>query len=218
MKNKIQKLLNKSELSIIKKLSTPARVQDFLDRTPFNFEQKGETYMSPRRVLNVQRMHCFEGALFATLCLTYHGFSNFLVDLKVKASAKEDSDHTLCVFKINGFWGAISKTNHSVLRWRDPIYASIRELAMSYFHEYFLNDGRKTLQSYSKPFSIWKKFGVGWVTAKENLDEVAVVLDKSKHMDFVPLKNRKFIRKAGKTEIKGAAVAEWNVKVKNAKI
>jgi hypothetical protein len=121
MKNKISKILNKKELDLIKKLNTPNKVQGFLDKMPFNFEQKGETYMSPRKVLEMGKMHCFEGALFASLCLTYHRFENFLLDLKVKKSAKTDSDHTLCIFRINNHWGAISKTNHSVLRWRDPI-------------------------------------------------------------------------------------------------
>ena len=136
------------------------------------------------------------------------------MDLKVK-NLKKDSDHTLCVFRINKHWGAISKTNHSVLRWRDPIYKTSRELVMSYFHEYFLDSGEKTLLSYSKPFDVWKKFGTNWVYQEEELDEIAKTLDKSPHINFIPKENLKFIRKAGKTEIKGAAITEWN---KNAKI
>lgn len=197
------------ELSkVIKKLNTPKKVQDFLDALPFNFEEAGETYMSPRKVLESGRMHCFEGAIFACVCLEQSKIKNYLLDLKVK-DLKKDYDHTLCVFKTGKYWGAISKTNHSVLRWRDPIYKNIRELAMSYFHEYFLDSGEKTLKSYSKPFDIWKKFGTKWVTAEEDLDEIAEALDKSPHFDFVPKENRKFVRSAGKTEIKGAAVTEW---------
>jgi len=193
----------------IKKLNTPQKIQDFLDKIPFNFEKRGETYMSPEKMLQVQKAHCFEGAIFACFCLQQLGIENYLVDLKVKKSAKSDSDHTLCVFKKNKFWGAISKTNHSVLRWRDPIYKNIRELVFSYFHEYFLDSGEKTLKSYSKPFDIWKKFGIKWVTEKQDLDEVAEALDKYPHLDFVPKKNKKFIRPAGKTEIKGASIVEW---------
>lgn len=210
MKSKIQKILNKKELSIIKKLPTPNKVQDFLDKVPFNFEKEGETYMSPRRMLETNTAHCFEGAIFAFLCLKYHGYQTGLLDLKVKRSAKEDSDHTLCVFEINHFWGAISKTNHSVLRGRDPIYKDTRELALSYFHEYFLNTGEKTLESFSKPFNVVKKFGLDWIHTKEDLDEIALALDKSPHARFVPDKNKKLIRRASKTEIKGAGITEWN--------
>lgn len=213
MKSEIQKILNKKELAIIKKLNTPSKIQDFLDSVPFNFEEGGETYRSPQKALIENKMHCFEGALFACLCLSFHGFKNFLLDLKVKDVSK-DSDHVVCAFEINGFWGAISKTNHSVLRWRDPIYKNFRELAISYFHEYFLDDGRKTLSSYSKPFDVWKKFGFSWIEREDDLDEIAEYLDRVRHFPFVPDKNKKYIRKAGKTEIKGASVEEWNKKGK----
>lgn len=194
---------------VIKKLNTPQKVQDFLDKIPFNFEEEGETYWPPKVMLRKNRAHCFEGAVFACTCLRHHGIENYLLDLKVK-DLKKDSDHTLCVFKINGYWGAISKTNHSVLRWRDPIYRNIRELAMSYFHEYFLDNGQKSLKSYSKPFDLWKKFGAGWLEEEDDLDEMAQVLDGWPHLDFVPKSNAKFIRPAGLTEIKGGAVTEWD--------
>jgi hypothetical protein len=193
----------------IKKLNTPQKIQDFLDKIPFNFEKRGDTYMSPLRMLRENKAHCFEGAIFASFCLKQHHIPNYLLDLKVKKSAKDDSDHTLCIFKINGFWGAISKTNHSVLRWRDPIYKDYRELAMSFYHEYFLDSGEKTLESFSKPFDIWKKFKTDWVYKEDDLDEIAEALDKSPHIDFVPKENSKLIRKVGKTEIKGASITEW---------
>ncbi len=210
MKSEIQKILKKEELAIIKKLNSPSKIQDFLDELPFNFEKKEETYRSPRAMLKAKEAHCFEGAVFAALCFAYHDTKHFLLDLKVKKSAKEDSDHVVCVFEKNGFWGAISKTNHSVLRYRDPIYRNARELAMSYFHEYFLDSGEKTLFSYSKPFDIWKKFGFEWITREDSLDEIAEYLDRVKHLPFVPEKNKKFIRKVGRTEIKGASIGEWN--------
>jgi len=209
MKSKIQKILNKKKLALVQKLNTPHKVQDFLDTLPFNFETRRETYYSPRKMLEKRKAHCFEGAIFASLCLTYHSIENYILDLKVKKSARDDQDHTLCIFKINKYWGAISKTNHSVLRWRDPIYRDIRELAMTYYHEYFLNDGEKTLESYSKPFNIFKKFGTDWIIEEHDLDEITLMLDKSSHIAFVPEKNKNMIRKVGKTEIKGANVKEW---------
>lgn len=192
----------------IKALNTPQKVQDFLDKIPFNFEKKEETYWSPMKMLQKKKAHCFEGAVFACWCLQNLGIENYLMDLKVK-DLKKDSDHTLCIFRINKFWGAISKTNHSVLRWRDPIYKNYRELAMSYFHEYFLDNGQKTLLSFSKPFNIFKKFGTSWINSEKDLDEIATALDKSPHEKFVPEKNKKMIRNVGKTEIKGASITEW---------
>ena len=212
MKSKIQQILTKKELSLIKKLNTPNKVQNFLDKVPFNFEERGETYYSPRKMLKARKAHCFEGAMFAHLCLTYHNIENYILDLKVKdkfMQKDEDSDHILCIFKINTYWGAISKTNHSVLRSRDPIYKNVRELAMSFYHEYFLDTGEKTLKSFSKPFNIFKKFGVSWIIKEDNLDEIVKALDKSAHLNFIPQKNKNLIRKVGRTEIKGASVIEW---------
>ncbi len=206
---KIKNILNKEELRIVRGLPTPHKIQDFLDTLPFNFERGGETYYSPRVLLHKRLAHCFEGALFAHLCLAYHGYKSFLVDLKVKKSARADSDHTLCIFEQNGFWGALSKTNHSIIRWRDPIYKTQRELVMSYFHEYFVDSGEKTLESFSKPFDAFANFGVEWVASEEDLDTIAEAIDKSRHINFVPKVNKKKVRRAGKTEIKGAAVLEW---------
>lgn len=201
-------MANSSFNKILKKLNTPSKVQDFLDILPFNFEREGETYLSPKKVWEQKIAHCFEGATFAAACLKENGIENYLLDLKVK-DLKKDSDHCVCIFKINGYWGAISKTNHSVLRWRDPIYQSYRELAMSYFHEYFLDSGEKTLLSFSKPFDVWKRFGDSWVEGEEELDQIAEALDTSPHINFVPEENKRLIRRAGKTEISGAAVVEW---------
>ena len=212
-KKKMKKENQGSYKKIIRKLNTPSKVQDFLDKVPFNFEEKGETYWPPIKVLTENKAHCFEGAIFACFCLEQNRIENYLMDLKVK-DLKKDSDHTLCIFRINKFWGAVSKTNHAVLRWRDPIYKNPRELAMSFFHEYFLDTGEKTLLSFSRPFDIWKKFGRNWIEKEEDLDDIATALDRSPHIYFVPKKNGKLIRLAGKTEIKGAAVEEWNKKKK----
>lgn len=192
----------------LKKLNTPQKIQDFLDRIPFNFEKNGKTYWSPLVMLKKNRAHCFEGAVFACFYLEQNGIENYLMDLKVK-DLKKDSDHTLCIFKLNGFWGAISKTNHSVLRWRDPIYKTYRELAFSYFHEYFLDNGEKTLKSFSKPFNVWKRFGKKWIDQSTDLDQMAEALDCSPHINFVPPINSKKVRPAGKIEIRGASVVEW---------
>jgi len=198
--------LTKKELGLLKKLSTPAKIQDFLDTLPFNFEKNGETYMSPRRTLEAGKAHCLEGALVASLALWMHGQEPLILDLKAHTS---DVDHVVALYKINGYWGAISKTNHAVLRFRDPIYKTVRELATSYFHEYFLNKtGKKTLRGFSKPFNL-KKLGFSWVTAEDELWNIPEVLDSLPHIPYFPKQNKKYIRPADKIERKAGEIIEW---------
>src|SRR3989338_4812500 len=108
--------------------------------------------MAPRRVLATGKAHCMEGAMFAALALRFHGYPPLVVDLE---STKDDFDHVVAVFKSNGKWGAIGKTNHAVLRYREPVYRDIRELVMSFFHEYFISEtGKKTLRKHSEPVDL----------------------------------------------------------------
>jgi len=202
---------------LFKKLNTPQKVQDYLDRMPFNFERKEETYRSPLGVVKAGEMHCFEGALFATACLAFNGYKVFLLDLKTN-DLKNDADHVVVLFKQGSKWGAISKTNHAVLRWRDPIYPSVEALSFSYFHEYFLDDGTKTLIKYSAPFDIIKRFGTGWIEAEEDLDKIALALDRSKHYSFYSSSERKYIRKASKLETVAAALEQFTPNKKSKKI
>src|SRR6266481_5822406 len=171
---------------ILKKLNTPEKIQDFLNTLKFNFEKKGETCMSPKRVIEKRMAHCFEGALLAAAAIEMQGYKPLLLDLK--ASGK-DMDHVVALFKRGKYWGAISKTNHSVLRYREPVYASVRELAMSYFHEYFLPDGTKTLKSFSKPFDLSIHRGglcIDWKTSDKDLFILTRMLDESPHTQIVP--------------------------------
>lgn len=202
--------LTKEELRILRRLNTPIKIQDFLDTLPINYEKEGETYMSPRRVLKNKKAHCLEGALVAALALWINGQEPLLLDLK----APGDEDHVVALYKQNGYWGAISKTNHSSLRFRDPIYKTIRELALSYFHEYFVNKtGKKVLQKYSKPLNL-KKFGTEWVTAEDELWDLPWELDQLKHFDIIPKKNVKYIREADTTERKAGEIREWSIQDK----
>ena len=124
---------NKKEVRVFRKLNSPKKIQDFLNKIPINFEEKGDTFISPRKILETNKCHCIEGALFAALALRFHGYKPLVVDL---TSSNDDYDHVIAVFKKHGKWGAISKTNHGVLRYREPVYSNIRELVMSFFHEY----------------------------------------------------------------------------------
>jgi hypothetical protein len=199
--------LSKSELKIFKKLTTPIKIQDFLDSVPTNYEKKGETYMSPRRVLRTNKMHCLEGALFGATALWLGGEPPLLLDFKNKG----DEDHVVALYRRNGYWGAISKTNHSTIRFRDPVYKTIRELVMSYFHEYWrLTDGKKTLFSYSaKPFDL-SKWGKSWVTDEEDLFELVSAIDWAPHTQIFPQKNKKYLRIADAMERKAGKLVEWD--------
>jgi hypothetical protein len=199
--------LSRKELAILKKLSTPAKIQDFLDALPINHEKNGDTCLSPRQVLRERKAHCIEGAMLAAAALWLHGEEPLLLDL---TSLRYDDDHVVALYKRGGYWGAISKTNHAVLRYRDPIYRTVRELALSYFHEYFLNDtGRKTLKSYSRPLSL-KRFGREWITAEEDVWHIAEAVDTVRHYAFVPPQNAGALRKASALERKAARIAEWD--------
>ncbi|MBX4189275.1 hypothetical protein KW785_01610 [Candidatus Parcubacteria bacterium] len=184
-------------------LRSPADIQDFLNKLPFNFEKKGETYMSVERTLRAGTAHCFEGALVAAAEIQKLGQRPLLLDLK---TSKKDIDHVVALFKRSGYWGAISKTNHGVLRYREPIYKTIRELALSYFHEYFLPDGTKTLVSYSRPFNL-NKFGTEWLTGDKDLFHIIDALDESPHISIIPKGHK--LRKADRIEIKLGRIVEW---------
>ncbi len=197
---------SKSEITIFKKLDTPAKIQNYLNALPFNFEVGGATLASPRRVLATRRAHCLEGALFAATALAYHGEKPLLLDLR---SSKKDFDHVVALFQKNRKWGAISKTNHAVLRYREPVYKNIRELAMSYFHEYFLHDGTKTLESFStKPFNL-SKYGKSWMTTSEDLWQIGADIDDAPHTNILEKNEIKNLRKADKIEIEAGKITEW---------
>jgi len=204
--DRIRRLLTSPERRVFEKLRTPQKVQGYLDKLPINFELDGETYMSPRAVLAAKTAHCMEGALFAAAVLAYHGKRPLLLDFR---TIPGDEDHVVTLFTQNGHWGAISKTNHAILRYREPVYKSVRELAMSFFHEYLMWDGRKSLRSYSKPFDLSKYTPEKWVTAERDLFWLVEALDASHHFPIVPKKNLRFLRKAYDVELRAMKIVEW---------
>jgi hypothetical protein len=198
--------LTPDELAVLRALSTPQKIQDYLDSLPINFEKKEETCMSPRRVLREGKAHCIEGAMVATVALWLRGEKPLLLDLK---TIRGDDDHVVALYKRGGYWGAISKTNHATLRFRDPIYKNVRELAASYFHEYFLDsNGVKTLRSHSGAFDL-SKFGTNWITAEDELWDMAQALDEVPHFPLFPKENARYVRKADAMERKAGALTEW---------
>jgi hypothetical protein len=196
---------NTREQNLVNRLTTPAKIQDFLNKLPINFEHQGDTCRSPREVLKAKEAHCLEGAMFAAAVLWQHGHPPLLLDLK---SSTQDYDHVVALFKQNGKWGAISKTNHAILRYREPVYNTIRELALSYFHEYFNDKGLKTLRSFSRPFSL-KRYGAGWITSPDNLWDIGADLDDSFHTPIISPAQARGLRKADPLEIKAITLTDY---------
>jgi len=198
--------LNKREIKILKGLNTPGKIQDFLNRIPINFEEKGDTCMSPRMVLKNRKAHCIEGAMLAAAALRVHGEKPLVVDM---TATKKDFDHVICVFKKDGKWGAIGKTNHPVLRYREPVYKSIRELVMSFFHEYFDDDGKKNLRSYSAPVDLSRFDHFNWMASEEDIWYIPDYLEKIKHFPILTRSQIAGLRKADRVELDAGDIVEW---------
>jgi hypothetical protein len=210
--------LSAAEIKLLNKLSTSIKIQDFLDHFPVNFSKIGESIKSPKWVIEHKSAHCIEAAIFAAAALAYHNQPGLLMDLR---ASNDDEDHVVALFKQNGLWGALSKTNHAQLRYRDAIYKTPHELALSYFNEYFLFEpyhfakkvgkgklGTKTLREYSKPFDITKFDPATWWAAP-SLDWLAEKLDDSPHLPLIPKSAIKNLRKVSKIEIEAAKLLEW---------
>jgi hypothetical protein len=204
---RIRSVLSAAEIKTFRRLSSPQRIQDFIDSLAINMERDARTYMSPRRVLATGQAHCVEGAMLAAAALAFHGERPLLLDFQ---AAYDDEDHVVAMFRANRHWGAISKTNHPGLRYRDPIHHSVRGLAASYFHEYYLWDGRKSLRFYSKPFDLSRYPPASWITADEDLDWLVHALDASAHSPIIPRGNLRKLRPASAFEIDASAATEWS--------
>ena len=153
------------EFSLLRRLNSPERIQRFIDEVGYNKEEHGPTCRSPRRVLRDRLAQCLEGALFGAAALRVQGWEPLLLDLE----AVRDDDHVLAIFRQRGCWGAIAKSNYAGLRFREPVYRSLRELAMSYFEHYYNPEGEKTLRSYSRPVNLRRFDSIEWMTAEQDL-------------------------------------------------
>ena len=198
---------SKEEKKVFKKLNTPAKIQDFINKLDTNFEENGDTCQSPKMVLKSRKAHCMEGAILAALILRFHGHKSLIMDLEAD---EEDFDHAVAVFKQNNFYGAIGKTNHAVLRYREPIYKNPRELAMSFFHEYFLNkNGKKTLRTYSKPVNLKKFDKKNWMATEKEVWFIPEYLADIKHNNILTKNQIMNLRRADNIEIEAGKITEW---------
>ena len=166
-----------AELRKLRSLRSPAGIQRFLDKIPYHLA--GSAW-SPRRVLHEQTAHCLEGAVFAAAALRALGFPPLLMDME----AHRDTDHVVAIFHIGNCWGALAKSNYTGCRYREPVYRSLRELAMSYFEGYFNLARERSLRTYSRPVNLARFDGRHWMTA-ENVWFIADYLCNISHTPMI---------------------------------
>ncbi len=164
--------LTPSERRHISRLTTPFKIQAFLDETPYSGEER---YRCPLTVLRDRKGHCFDGAIFAAAMLRRIGYPPLIVDMLPN---KRDDDHLLALYKVDGHWGAVAKSNFAGLRFREPAYRTLRELVMSYFELYYNAAGEKTLRAYTVPLNLSAFDKLNWTTRDEPLDRIGERLDE----------------------------------------
>jgi hypothetical protein len=198
--------LTRAEFAVLRKLGTPQKIQAFVNAIPINHEVSGETILSVRQVLAQRRAHCIEAAFVAACALWIHGESPLAMHLDC---APSDDPHVVALFRRHGAWGAISKSNGAHLRYRDPIYRSLRELALSYFHEYFDRRGRKTLRSYSIAFDLRRIDPALWITQDNMCEEVNARLAGLRHYALVSQRSRRLLSRLDAFERRAATMVEY---------
>ncbi len=190
---------NPVEVKFLKQLNSPIKIQSFLENLEYNSVIECR---SPRYVIKNRRAHCTEGAIFAAACLEFIGYPPLVVDLK----AENDDDHVIAVFKYRGCWGAVAKSNFTVLRFREPVYRTLRELSMSYFDFYFNTLGEKTLRSYSLPHNLNRFDHLGWKITDNDLDEIGNWLTDVKHISLITNAQVKNLSPAGDSILKSSLI------------
>lgn len=200
----IQLGIPRPQARVLARLNTPEAIQDYVTSLPTNFEPDGDTCLSVVETMRQRRAHCIEGALVAACALWVHGQPPLLMDFQ----ARGDDDHVLTLFKRGRYWGGISKSNHVWLRWRDPIYRSLRELAMSYFHEYVMGP-KKTLRAYSRALDLRHFKPTLWVTNTDDCWEVAAACDEVKHYPILSAAQARRLRRRDRMEVKAGRLTEY---------
>jgi hypothetical protein len=168
-----------ADVRLLRALRTPARIQQFIDGLTYQY---ANTAWSPARVLRERKGHCLEGALLAAAALRVHGHPPLLMDLE----AVHDDDHVVALYRDRGLWGAIAKSNFAGLRFRAPIYRTLRELALSYFDHYYNLRGERTLRGYAGPVNLARLDRQGWMTSEEDVWCVPELLIAARHHPLFP--------------------------------
>lgn len=188
-----------AELRTLRALKTPAGVQRWLDDLPYNL---GYTARSPKRVLHDRKASCLEGGIFAAAALRILGFPPLIFDLE----ADRDTDHVIAIFKVRGHWGAVAKSNFTGCRYREPVYRSLRELAMSYFNIYFNLRHERTLRRYSRPVNLARFDRRSWMTTDKSIWFIAEHLCEIPHIRLLTPAMEKRLTHVDLRTIKGEMV------------
>jgi len=167
-----------SELRKLRSMKDPHGIQKFLDDLPYHLE---DTAWSPRKVLAEETAHCLEGAIFAAAALRVNGYPPLLLDLE----AEYDTDHVIAIFRHDGCWGAVAKSNYAGCRWREPVYRTLRELALSYFNSYFNLRRERTLRRYSLPVNLKRFDRQNWMTTAQPVWFIVYYLFDIKHFPLL---------------------------------
>jgi hypothetical protein len=163
-----QQMLTTAERGLLGQLTSPAKIQVFLDELAYNHE---DSYRCPLRVLRDRKAHCYDGAVFAAAALGRLGDPPLVVNLFPKT--QDDDEHLLAVFRRRDAWGAVAKSNFVGLRFREPIHRTLRELVISYFEHYYNVAHEKTLRSYTRPQNLMAFARGDWLTRDETMDRIA---------------------------------------------
>jgi hypothetical protein len=161
-----------AERQLLAGLDSPAKIQAYLNTLPYSDDK---FYSCPLRVLRSRKAHCFDGALFAAMALRRIGFPPLILEL---VPNERDDDHIVALFKQHNCWGAVAKSNFTGLRYREPVYRSLRELVMSYFEDYFNSAGEKTLRGYRGPINLKTFDRLDWMDSDAGLDTLADGMDR----------------------------------------
>ena len=194
-----------ADYAVLARLDSPQKIQAFVNGLRQNFELEGDTCQTVRMVLESRRAHCIEGAMLAACAFWVHGEPPLLLDMR----AVRDFDHVVAVYRRKGCWGAISKTNGIALRSRDPVYRTLRELAMSYFHEYTNRRDHKTLREYSVPYDLRRLDPRIWVTGETQAWVVAEALDALRHFPLVNGHHLKAVLRRDPFERRAGALLQY---------
>lgn len=192
-----------SELRKLRSFKTPAGIQRFLDDLPYNL---AFTAQSPQKVLHDRTASCLEGGIFAAAALRLLGYPPLIFDLE----ADQDTDHVVAIFKARGHWGAVAKSNFSGCRYREPVYRSLRELAMSYFNIYFNLRGQRTLRRYSRPVNLARFDRLDWMTTEKPVWFIAEHLCQIPHLALLKPAMEKSLTRVDPRTIRSEMVGHRN--------
>lgn len=174
----MKKLIDNELEGLLKFLDSPVKIQEFLDSIPYNTTKRT---LSPLLVMKERMAHCMDGGMFAAAALRRLGHLPLIVDL----TAENDDDHIIAVFRADGYWGAVAKSNTTVLRFREPVYRTLRELAMSYFDLYYNLNGQKTLRSYSRTIDLSRFDDRDWETTDNDLEFIGDYTYSVRHYPLI---------------------------------